>query len=119
MTGSPAAAVGADDRLPAWLAVGPEEPGGWRLVLALLVVPGASRRRVLGAHGDRLRVAVTAPPEAGKANRQVTELLAEAVGVPPRQVRVVRGSTSRVKDVEVIGVGDRAAVVARLTAAAG
>ena len=31
------------------------------------VVPGASRTKVVGVLGDRLKVAVAAPPEGGKA----------------------------------------------------
>ena len=40
------------------------------VTIPVLVVPGASRREVVGVHGDRLRVRVTAPPEKGRASEE-------------------------------------------------
>jgi uncharacterized protein (TIGR00251 family) len=48
-------------------------------------------------------VAVTAPPEKGKANREVVRLLADAVGAPASDVEVVRGATARDKVVRFSG----------------
>ena len=53
-----------------------------RLRRALQVSGGARRSEVVGVHGGALKVAVQAPPDKGKANRAVVELLAEALGVP-------------------------------------
>jgi uncharacterized protein YggU (UPF0235/DUF167 family) len=44
---------------------------------------------------------VTAAPENGKANAAVERVIAEALGLPKSRVRVVRGHTARVKQVEV------------------
>jgi len=52
--------------------------------IALKVVPGASRDRVMGTLGDALKVAVSKPPEGGAANRAVVQLLAAALAAPPR-----------------------------------
>jgi uncharacterized protein len=65
--------------------------------------PGASRSEVVGWQGDTLRVRVQAPPLEGRANAAVIELLAKALGVPRRSVRLERGETSREK---VIAVDD-------------
>ena len=83
------------------------------LLLAIKVVPGASRQRIVGPHGDRLKLAVTAPPEGGKANRAVCELLAGALGLPVRGVAVVAGTASPFKTVRLAGL-DAAAVRSRL-----
>lgn len=45
--------------------------------LRLKVVPGARHSAIVGLLGDRLKVRVAAPPEGGKANRAVCELLCE------------------------------------------
>lgn len=74
------------------------------LLLAVKVVPGASRQRVVGLHGDRLKLAVTAPPEAGKANRAVCELLAEALGLPTRAVTVAAGTSTPFKTIRIVGL---------------
>jgi len=65
------------------------------------VQPGASRSQVVGYHLDVLRLRVTAPPQDGKANAAVISLLAETLGVPKRQVRIIRGLASRDKLVVV------------------
>ncbi len=71
--------------------------------LSLKVIPKSSRNRVVGWVGERLKVQVTAPPERGKANDAVVELLAEALGLSKKQVRIVAGETSPLKTVEVDG----------------
>jgi len=81
---------------------------------AVKVVPGASRDRIAGALGDALKVQVTAPPEGGKANAALCELLAQALGVNVRDVQVVAGATSPRKTVAVRN-STVAAVIARLT----
>ena len=81
------------------------DPGG--LTLDIQVVPRASRAGVGPWVGDRLRVAVTAPPVDGAANAAVIELLAEAFGVRRAAVSIVRGETGRRKTVRIDG-GSRA-----------
>jgi uncharacterized protein (TIGR00251 family) len=65
------------------------------------VVPGAHRDRIVGWLDGALKVAVAAPPEAGKANEAVTRLLGAALGT---RVRLVRGGRSMRKTVEVEGL---------------
>lgn len=62
--------------------------------LRLRVSAGASRSRVLGSHGGALKVSVKAPPERGKANREVRALVAEAFGLAPSDVTLVSGQTA-------------------------
>lgn len=55
-------------------------------------------------HGDALKARLTAPPVDSAANDALIRLLADALGVPTRDVRIVAGATSRDKVVEVAGV---------------
>lgn len=73
------------------------------VLLAVKVVPGSSRQRVVGPHGDMLKVAVSAPPEAGKANKAVCELLAETLGLPARNVTVHSGGGVPFKTIRIVG----------------
>jgi hypothetical protein len=73
------------------------------LVVDIQVVPRASRTAVGSMTGERLRVAVTAPPVDGAANAAVIEALAAAFGVPRRAVEIVRGETGRRKTVRIRG----------------
>ncbi|HYY33693.1 MAG TPA: DUF167 domain-containing protein [Gaiellaceae bacterium] len=85
--------------------------------MTLTVSPGARRSAIVGRHGDGWKVSVTAPPERGRANEGVLELVADALGVPRRRVRLLKGESSRRKTVEVDGLDDEEAA-RRLDAAA-
>jgi uncharacterized protein (TIGR00251 family) len=69
----------------------------------VLVQPRASRDRIGPVHEDRLKVAVTAAPTEGEANRAVVAALAQALGVPRSAITIVRGQSSRRKTVSVSG----------------
>jgi hypothetical protein len=56
------------------------------------------------AEGRRvLKATVTAPPDAGRANEALLQLLARAWHVPRRDLSILAGSTSRNKVVRVAG----------------
>lgn len=67
------------------------------------VQPRASRSEVVGTHGAALKVRLLAPPVDGAANDALVALLAQELGVPRRDVRIVQGATSRAKVVEIDG----------------
>ena len=68
------------------------------------VQPRSSRDAIEGTHGDSLRVRLTAPPVEGAANDALVGLLADALGVARRAVRIVTGESARTKLVEVDGI---------------
>lgn len=74
--------------------------------IAVHVTPKSGRDEIAGWRGGELSVRVTAPPEGGKANLAVCAVLAKALGVPKGAVHVVRGESSRHKQVDVVGVSD-------------
>ena len=74
--------------------------------LTVKVVPGASQTRIVGLLGNALKIRVQAPPEKGKANIAVIEVLAKFLGVPSHHLTICTGYTSQIKVVEVEGVSD-------------
>jgi uncharacterized protein (TIGR00251 family) len=72
--------------------------------LSLKVVPSASRTQISGWLGATLKVKVTAPPEKGKANAAVEQLIAATLGLPPGSARIVSGSGSPLKVVQIQGL---------------
>jgi uncharacterized protein len=65
-----------------------------------------------GAGGERLRIGVAEPADAGRANRAACAMLAGALEVPASAVSVLAGAASREKVLRV--AGDPASIVARL-----
>lgn len=72
--------------------------------ISITVSPGAARTELVGRHGDGWKARVAAPPERGRANDALVELLANALAVPRSSVRVVSGLAARKKVVEVDGL---------------
>ena len=84
--------------------------------LAVRVTPRGGRDGVEGWSRDAagrplLRVRVAAAAADGAANAAVLALLAKALGVPRSRVQIVRGETSRVKQIEAEGL-DQATLAA-------
>jgi len=70
-------------------------------VVAVRAVPGASRAALVGLHGEELRIRVCSPPVDGRANEELCEVLAAALGLRRRDVTVVSGHASRSKQLLV------------------
>jgi uncharacterized protein YggU (UPF0235/DUF167 family) len=58
--------------------------------------------------GDPLKIEVIAPPEKGRANEAVIEILADCLGVGTDDIKVVSGHSSPSKVVAVPGMDDEA-----------
>jgi len=74
---------------------------GEDLLLAVHVQPKASRDRIDGIHGDRLKVRISAPPLEGRANEHLMKFLAGEFGVPRRQVVLLSGDSGRAKRIRI------------------
>ena len=66
----------------------------------------AKRSVITGRLGEAYKLDLAAPPVDGKANAECIRFFAELAGVPRVAVRIVKGSASRVKVVEVDGLSD-------------
>ncbi len=67
------------------------------LLLPVRVQPGASRQSIDGEHAGRLKVAVTPPPEEGRANKALIRFLAKVLGISRSDLTLMSGQTSRNK----------------------
>lgn len=75
-----------------------------RVFVGVRTRPGAAVTRLVGTYGDRLKVEVAAPAEAGRANRELVRAVAGWAGVPARDVTVEVGHTSRDKVLALSGI---------------
>ena len=73
--------------------------------LTVKVHPRAKRSAITGQYGDAWKLDLAAPPVDGKANDECVRFFAELADVPRARVRIVTGATSRMKVVEIEGLG--------------
>ncbi|MEI7783666.1 MAG: DUF167 domain-containing protein [Betaproteobacteria bacterium] len=75
------------------------------LLLEVLVVPGSSRTKIEGLHGDgaqqSLRIRLQAPPVDGQANAALLRALAQILGLHARDLQIDRGHSSRHKQLRI------------------
>jgi uncharacterized protein YggU (UPF0235/DUF167 family) len=78
------------------------------LRLTVRAHPGARVERVLLVEGDTLEVWVAARPVEGQANAAIERAIAKVVGLRPRQVKIVGGSTSRrkISEIDLPGINE-------------
>ncbi len=63
-------------------------------LLHIRAQPGARREGIVGVQADRLKVAVHAAPEKGKANAALIEVVAKELGLKRSQIQLLSGETS-------------------------
>ena len=69
--------------------------------IAVRAQPGAKRSALIGMHGQRIRIAIQAPPVDGKANEALERFVAEQLGLARARVTVTAGISSRDKRLTV------------------
>ncbi|WP_114765834.1 DUF167 family protein YggU [Vibrio rhodolitus] len=75
---------------------------GGDVVLRLYIQPKASRDKIVGLHGEEIKIAITAPPVDGKANAHLTKYLAKQFKVAKGLVNIEKGELGRHKQVRII-----------------
>jgi uncharacterized protein (TIGR00251 family) len=66
--------------------------------------PRSRKSRIVGVRNGALVVHLAAAPVDGEANAELVATLARLLGIPRRDVTIVRGATARSKVVEVRGL---------------
>jgi uncharacterized protein (TIGR00251 family) len=74
------------------------------VVLPVLAHPRAKRDAILGERAGALHVAVTAPPDKGKANASIQALLAKSLECRSAQISLLSGARSRQKRFLISGL---------------
>ena len=79
-------------------------------LISCLATPRASRNALCAWHDGRLKVALTAPPVDGEANKVLVKFMAEVLNVSKSSVSVASGQTGRRKVLAVKGMSAADAV---------
>ncbi|UCD06011.1 MAG: DUF167 domain-containing protein [candidate division WOR-3 bacterium] len=72
-----------------------------RVLLSVRVIPRSKKNEVSDLGNNRLRVRVISPPERGRANKELVELLARHYRKRRSSITIAKGLTSRDKIVEI------------------
>ena len=99
--------------LPVWASLTKDG-----LIVRIAAQPGAKVSGIVGLHGDRLKIKVSAPPVDGAANNAIEELFAELLDLPKCDVSIRSGLASRRKNVLIQLGTDQEIVVTKLVVAA-
>ena len=76
-----------------------------KCVLEFKVTPKASTTEFADSKTEVIRVRVSAPPEKGKANKELIRFIAKSLGIPKANIVLLSGETSRKKRMLVNGMG--------------
>ena len=79
------------------------------VIIDVRVVPRSGRSNVAGTRDGALLVRLTAPPVEGAANAELIAVIADALGIPKRNVTIVAGEHARRKRIKVAGVTEEEA----------
>ena len=77
----------------------PDKTGA--MYLNVHVIPNARHTTADGIHDGALRVRLHAPPVDGKANQALIEWVAYTLGIAKSHVSLVRGQTSKRKQLQI------------------
>ena len=81
--------------------------------LEVRVTPNAGRNEITGWKDGALQVKVAAPPEKGKANQELVDLLSRALKVRKSAISIITGLTGRKKTIAVEAMS-REELIARI-----
>jgi uncharacterized protein len=70
------------------------------------VIPNAKIDKVVGEHGDAIKIKLRAPAVEGKANTALRRFLAKTLRVPQRAIVLEQGEKSRDKVIRIDGLGE-------------
>ncbi|MBN1126965.1 MAG: YggU family protein [Sedimentisphaerales bacterium] len=79
------------------------QPSGDTFLLNVKVVPGSSKTAIVGFLNGMLKIKVATPPEKGKANQTLIAFLSKQLGIRKKDITIISGQTSPVKQLAIRG----------------
>ena len=74
------------------------------MILEVKIVPQSRENAVVEFKEGVLKIKIKGTPVKGKVNENLIKFLAEILGVPKAQIRIISGLTNPKKRIEVIGL---------------
>lgn len=70
-------------------------------ILEIKVVPSCRKQRIVRDKNGEVKCFLIAPPEKGKANKELIELLSKLLKIPKKELEIISGETTRIKRVSI------------------
>ena len=77
------------------------------LNIQVQIQPGSSKDQIIGLHNGRLKIKISASLVDGKANQNLIEFIAKALGVSKSKIEILKGRTSKLKTLKISGIGQK------------
>lgn len=74
---------------------------GSDLLVRCWIQPRASKEKIVGLHGDAVKIAITAPPVDGKANTAIIKFFSKCLKIPKASIQIKSGETGRNKVIKL------------------
>ena len=72
--------------------------------ISIKVQPNSNRNEVVGVVNGVWKIKIAAPPDKGKANKELVDFLSEWLDIKKDRINILRGQTSHNKIVEIEGL---------------
>ncbi len=71
------------------------------IIIPARIQPNSSKEKIMGEYAEKLKIAVTSPPEKGKANKSIVKVLAKWLNIKTSDIQIVSGEKSKDKKIFV------------------
>ncbi len=77
------------------------------IIIPARIQPNSSKEKVIGEYAEKLKIAVTSPPEKGKANKAIVKVLAKWLNIKSSDIQIVSGEKSKDKEIFVRNITEK------------
>ncbi len=79
--------------------------------ISITVKPNAKKSEILGVHNNRIKIAVKAPAQEGKANKELLKFLSKVYDLPLSYFEISSGDSSKDKRVTLSYIPSKEVIV--------
>lgn len=70
-------------------------------IVRIYVRPNSSETKIEGLYNKNIKIKLASPPEKGKANKELIELLSRTIGISKSKIKITSGITSNYKTIRI------------------
>ena len=74
------------------------------IIIKVKIIPGSFKNRIIGIYANALKIAITAPPVEGKANKKCISYLSKHFDIAKSNIEILSGKNSRNKLIKIYNI---------------